>query len=95
MDTDSIYVALSGPLENLVREEMRDEFYQEHECWFLRPFCLQHREEFLDKEAWSEVKANRECCSKSKKLDCHTPGLFKTEFLGDSIIALNSKTYYC
>ena len=39
----------------------------------------------------------KDCCNckEQYRLDRRTPGLFKEEFVGDGIIALNSKTYYC
>jgi hypothetical protein len=35
----------------------------------------------------------RECCSKHAKFDKRVPGLFKTEYEGDEMIGLCSKTY--
>ena len=35
------------------------------------------------------------CCQDAYNYDLRTPGLFKEEFTGDGIEALNSKTYYC
>ena len=36
-----------------------------------------------------------DCCLKVYQYDSRTPGLFKEEFRGDGIVALNSKTYFC
>jgi hypothetical protein len=30
MDTDRTYMALTGPLESLVKEDMKGEFYQQY-----------------------------------------------------------------
>ena len=95
MDTDSAYMALSGPLETLVKPDMQAEFYEEYEQWFPRPFCPEHRHEFIDRSVWTKKHAERECCAATYRYDCRTPGLFKTEFSGDEIVALNSKTYCC
>lgn len=35
------------------------------------------------------------CCDAAYNHDKRTPGLFKEEFVGKGIIALNPKTYYC
>ena len=99
MDTDSAYMALSGPLEKIVRPDCRRTFYEEYGRWFPRPFCLQHETEFVKTKlaeaeggpGWTE----RPCCAATRTYDRRTPGLFKVEFEGDGMIALNSKTYYC
>lgn len=36
-----------------------------------------------------------DACELTRKKESRTPGLFKEEFRGDGIVALNSKTYYC
>ena len=36
-----------------------------------------------------------ECCVNQRKHDTRTPGLFKVEFEGTGMVALNSKTYHC
>ena len=36
-----------------------------------------------------------ECCASTLRHDMRTPGLFKVEFEGTGMVALNSKTYYC
>ena len=95
MDTDSAYMALSGPLETLVKLDKKTEFYEEYEQWFPRPFCPQHKQEFLNRNVWSKKHEERACCAATRRHDCRTPGLFKTEFAGDGIVALNSKTYCC
>ena len=98
MDTDSAYMALSGPLESIVHPDKREAFYEEFEQWFPRPFCDAHRVEFFDSKLrgsglW-DVSA-RPCCARRHKHDMRTPGLFKEQFEGSGIVALNSKTYFC
>lgn len=95
MDTDSAYMALSGPLDSIVREDKRLEFYEAYGDWFPRPYCQDHRTEFVNAKM-----ANREwnaspCCQAVSTHDRRTPGLFKIEFEGDGMVALNSKTYFC
>ena len=96
MDTDSAYMALAGRLDDLVIASKRDTYYEEIEKWFPRPFCSKHRASYVEvmtggNRQWKGDK----CCRDVTKFDCRTPGLFKTEFEGDGIVALNSKTYFC
>jgi hypothetical protein len=35
------------------------------------------------------------CCRRVNKYNNRMPGLFKEEFIGEGIVSLNSKTYYC
>ena len=46
----------------------------------------------LGPAAWRPV---HQSCEASRLYDEKTPGLFKTEWCGDRMVALNSKTYYC
>lgn len=96
MDTDSAYMAISEEnLEDVIKPELLVEFYDNYHCWFPAPFCDEHRKQFIfhgiSKKKW-EMKT---CCSKRYKRETRTPGLFKEEFKGDGIVALNSKTYFC
>lgn len=97
MDTDSAYMALSADtLEDVIRPEMRERFYEEYGKWFPRPYCQEHRKAFINggmqKEQW---EPRGECCLQVLKHERRTPGLFKEEFNGDGVVALNSKTYFC
>ena len=92
MDTDSAYMALSGPLHQLIRPELTRTFRLEYGEWFPRTFCETHEKEWIESGSTDE---NRECCQAVLRHDTRTPGLFKEEFRGDGIIALNSKTYTC
>ena len=99
MDTDSAYMALSGSLESVIRPEMREEFYTCYGEWFPRLACAEHQTEFVrvkmahhdGGDDWNPSP----CCLAVKQYDSRTPGLFKVEFEGDGMVALNSKTYFC
>ena len=96
MDTDSAYMSLSGELEDIIRPNMKGEFYKEYGNWFPRLYCNEHREEFVtSKLTKSSSWEPYPCCKETAKYDIRTPGLFKEEFRGEGIIALNSKTYFC
>ena len=91
-------MALSGPLETLVVSPLKEEFYREYEKyekWFPCPYCPSHREEFLRTKLADRQWIPESCCRDQTQFDKRTPGLFKEEFRGDGIIALNSKTYFC
>ena len=47
MDTDSAYMALSGPLESIVKEDKREEFFRQYGEWFPKPYCEIHKEDFI------------------------------------------------
>ena len=96
MDTDSAYMALLGDLESLVKETERRAFYDEYDCWFPRRACGLHREAFVEAGcAGATWSGSEECCVEVSRFDRRTPGLFKEEFGGDGVVALNSKTYFC
>lgn len=95
MDTDSAYMALSGSLNSIIKPEMKDMFFACYGEWFPKPYCSSHQQDFI-----ANQKANKEwkmetCCQKQYNIDKRTPGLFKEEFVGNGIVALNSKTYFC
>ena len=83
MDTDSAYMAVaSRTLRDIIKPSKLAEF--DHE---LNGHC---NNENYDAE---EHFFPRECCQTHKKHDKRTPGLFKLEAEGDSMVALCSKTY--
>ena len=95
MDTDSAYMALSGELEDLVPDRLREDFYLNYEYWFPAQFCPRHQWDFVQtREARKEWRM-KPCCEEEFRYHRRTPGLFKEEFSGDGIVALNSKTYFC
>ena len=96
MDTDSLYMALStSTLEEAVKPNMRDEFYQEWSKWFPSQACDVHQADFVSCRLTQQTWTPPPCCLQRQKFDKRTPGLFKTEYTGDGIVALCSKTYYC
>lgn len=85
MDTDSAYMAISGPtLKSIIKPEKLADYEKG-----LNAFCHVEEVEADDKLHWFP----RECCSKHAKKDKRTPGLFKVEFQGEEMIGLCSKTY--
>ena len=96
MDTDSAYMALSGrSIDEVVKPEMKESYYDTYGDWFPRPFCSEHRAAFkrqmLSGGEWTQM----ECCKAQLRFDRRTPGLFKAEFEGVGMVALNAKTYTC
>ena len=84
MDTDSFYLALSGSnLRDTMHEEQKALLHEQifHQC---------HVEKY---EADERTYCPRECCERHETYDQKTPGLFKLEVKGDTIVALCSKTY--
>lgn len=96
MDTDSAYMGLStADIPSAVRPEMRDEFYDRYGEWFPRPYCTLHQASFKQTCMRGEKWEGHDCCLSQLRYDSRTPGLFKVEFEGDGMVALNAKTYTC
>jgi hypothetical protein len=95
MDTDSAYMALSGPLDDIIKPALRTEFYTNYSAWFPRKACEKHHQDFIRAMTTNVGWEMLECCQEIYKYDQRTPGLFKEEYRGTGIISLNSKTYYC
>ena len=80
---DSAYMALSASsLREIVKSEKLDEYQRG-----LTSLC---------DDAYNPVGDRwfpRQCCAKHAKFDKRVPGLFKTEYEGDTMIGLCSKTY--
>ena len=95
MDTDSLYMALSAPtLEEAVKPQLKEEFYNIYHNWFPSPHCDRHQRAYVRGKLQGDWTP-RPCCEKRRKYDKRTPGLFKLEFKGQNIVALCSKTYIC
>merc|ERR1711893_349124 len=98
MDTDSLYMALSGEtLDELVKPELRESYFREKRNWIPTAVCDDHLDLFVKIKTenvveWTPPSA---CCEKRYLHDLRTPGLFKSEWEGDGILCLNSKTYVC
>lgn len=58
-------------------------------------FTTMFIQEYMDASRTGEKWEPEPCCRAIALHDMRTPGLFKEEFTGDGIIALNPKTYYC
>ena len=81
MDTDSIYAAVSKPtLYQAIKPNLREQFHRmvSGSCGDTRP---------------EACYIPRDCCEYHNWLDSRTPNIFKLEWKGDKLIALNSKTY--
>ena len=86
MDTDSLYLALSGKeLYDCIREESKAEwsFLRTEDC----------KDDFTANATTNFFP--RTCCSKPIKHDKREPDLFKEEFRCTEMLCLCSKTYCC
>ena len=88
MDTDSLYVALSGrKLSELVYAHLKKEYtgrlMNHHQSERLEPGVNVNGVGFFP----------RECCDNHNKIDLNSPLYFKLEFEGVSCLSLASKTY--
>ena len=98
MDTDSAYLSISSDtLDGIVKPHMREEYYRNYGDWFPKPFCQDHADDFLECKLTSQGGEwiPGECCKRVLKHDIRTPCLFTEEFVGDGMVALNYKTYFC
>jgi hypothetical protein len=97
MDTDSCYKALShSRLVDAVKPELRSEFFHRYGEWFVTPYCERHQKNFIKTMIEGDGEWQMEqCCRDAKIRDSRTPGKFKEEFSGSTMVALNSKTYAC
>ena len=97
MDTDSFYIAISGnSLEDIIKPNKRRDFFKNFHRWFPAQACEFHREEFIQTKYNGKTwNPSYSCCIQHIVNEKRTPGLMKTEWIGDGCIALNSKTYFC
>ena len=80
MDTDSLYIGISKQsLDDCVKPELWDEWVEAKKKWF--PTEDKTEATFKDHKVTKGWLTQRQ------------PGLFKLEFSGDGIVALNSKVY--
>ena len=95
MDTDSLYMALSGPsFEAVISPSKRREFYSNFHHWLPSQSCSRHRQQWIEKKCLSQDWTPDECCLEQQRYDKRTPGLFKTEWEGTAMVCLCSKTYF-
>ena len=85
LDTDSLYLALSENLEDVVLPEERSEWKQLRFKDCTDNFTANATDNFFP----------RTCCIAHKKHDKREPGLFKEEFRCAEMLRLCSKTYCC
>ena len=95
MDTDSSYVALSGPLLQSIRPDRILEFLRVYSKWYVQPYCPDHADQIAAAVVTKRPWIGHPCCDEYRRWDSRTPGKFKVEFEGDVICALNAKTYIC
>lgn len=90
-------MALSGTMESVIKPSMRREFFERYHEWFPQPYCNTHYDDFISTKLSHDTLWKPDCsdCKETVLKDKRTPGLFKEEFVGDGIVALNSKTYCC
>lgn len=90
-----MYVALSGNLDDIVRRDQLPHFLEHRGLWFPRLCCDNHRRLFVERRLRGDSWEPESCCRKVAAFDRRTPGLFKVEYQGTGMVALNSKTYCC
>ena len=83
-DTDSIWCGFNAPLEECIREDMKEEYN-----FYLYGFCTPN-EISIDKHHF----LFRKCCDSCFRYDHRVNGRFHSEFYGDYVIGLCSKCYY-
>ena len=100
-DTDSLYLAWAktetGNYEDLVKPELRRTYFENRSQFLPTEVCQNPscREYYVDAKTNKTTWIQPECCNKAERFDQRTPGLFKTEYVGDEICFLNPKTYCC
>ncbi|XP_078487690.1 uncharacterized protein LOC144745728 [Ciona intestinalis] len=95
-DTDSMYYGLfSNSIEDVIKPELRTQFFTEYNSWFPALACDKHNAEFIQTKSEYREWVPQECCKERTLYDKRTLGLFKLEYSGNAIVALNSKTYFC
>ena len=98
MDTDSYYISLGrDSLHDCHRSERNRAFYEPFHEWFPSEVCDVHRAEFMDimTRLGLVLGTQHDNAVRPVGYDEKTPCLFKTEWDGDGMVALRSKTYYC
>jgi hypothetical protein len=97
MDTDSLYFALSTTdLDEAVIPEKREQYFTERHLWLPSESCDidHHRSTYIHCKTLRLPWLPAPCCKSRLLFDKRTPGLFKIEWEGDAITALNPKCYF-
>ena len=94
MDTDSLYLSLcSNSLDDVVKPELREEFFENYDYFFPSLACKHHKKEFIKARVQNLEWIQADCCKAREIFDRQTPGLMKLEFFGSWMLALAPKTY--
>ena len=94
MDADSLYLSLcSNFLDDVVKPELREEFFENYDYFFPSLVCEHHKKEFIKARVQNLEWIQANCCKACEIFDCWTPGLLKLEFFGSRMLALAPKTY--
>ena len=73
---------------------LRQQHFEEFGEWFIPEFCAEHKKSFIETKTQGLPWTMQPCCKAVHVYHKRTPGLFKEEFSGTGIIALNAKTYH-
>ena len=94
MDTDSLYLSLcSNSLDDVVKPELREEFFENYDYFFPSLACKHHKKEFIKARVQNLEWIQADCCKACEIFDRSTSGLMKLEFFGSQMLALAPKTY--
>ena len=96
MDTDSFYLALgTDNLDDAVYPDMREQYFSERHLWLPSESCddEHHRRTYIACKTNFYPWLPQPCCENCLVFDKRTPGLFKVEWEGTELTALNSKCY--
>lgn len=95
-DTDSLYLALCEKTFYLtISRDKRDSLREEHDRWLAVDYCSDHKNLFFNTVFKGDEWQPSECCKRAAKFDSRTIGKFHVEWIGEGVIALCSKCYYC
>lgn len=90
-DTDSALLELSDDLYSLVKPEMREQFFEQHDSWLIARACDKHKRDFAENPSNFPALP---CCKEVYELSRRTAGVFKIETTSRGYVGLNSKSYY-
>ena len=94
MNTDSLYLSLcSNSLDDVVKPELREEFFENYDYFFPSLACEHHKKEFIKSRVQNLEWIQADCCKACEIFDRRMPGLMKLEFFGSQMLALAPKTY--
>ena len=94
MDIDSLYLSLcSNSLDDVVKPELREEFFENYDYFFPSLACEHHKKEFIKTRVQNLEWIQADCCKAREIFDRRTPGSMKLEFFGSQMLALVPKTY--